>query len=154
MKKYKQIEIPSVNEVVVKHLGKYVKSYYEKNIQGHSVINEHLGITVSFTSLGKGKIAYGGKELYAKKVAVVQCLLELMRVAKYNNFGIRKESDKSNVVGFLNFKGKVRITGKIENFRLSVMLRTDGKFFYNHEVNVMPRKKKNTTTRDLTNRLP
>ena len=146
MKKYKQTVIPSVNEPMVKHLGKYVKSYYEENIQGHSVINEHLGITVSFTSVGKGKIAYGGKKLYVKKVAVVQCLLELMRVATYNNFGIRKPDDKSNVVGFLNFKGKVRINGKIENVRLSVMLRTDGKFFYNHEVNIIPKKKKNTTT--------
>jgi hypothetical protein len=146
MKKYKQVVIPSVNEPVVKHLGKHVKSYYEKNIQGCSVVNEHLGITVSFTSVGKGKIAYGGKTLYTKKVAVVQCLLELMRVAEYNNFGVRKSDDKSNVVGFMNFKGRVRINGKIETVRLSVMLRTDGKFFYNQEVNTIPQKKKNTTT--------
>ncbi|MDR0438061.1 MAG: hypothetical protein LBH22_07165 [Bacteroidales bacterium] len=152
-KKYKQTIIPNVNEPVVEHLGKYVKSYYEKNIQGRSIINEHLGITISFTSIGKGKIAYGSKTLYAKKVAVVQCLPELLSVAKYNNFGVRKPDDKTNIVGFLNFKGKVKINGMIENVRLSVMLRTDGKFFYNHEVNIIPQKKKSTTTRDLTDRL-
>ena len=139
-KKYKQTIIPSVNEPLVEHLGKYVKSYYEKNIQGRSVINKHLGITISFTSIGKGKIAYGNKTLYAKKVAVVQCLPELLRVAKYNNFGVRKPDDKTNVVGFLNFKGKVKINETIENVRLSVMFRTDGKFFYNHEVNIIPKK--------------
>ena len=128
-KKYKQTEIPSVNNPIAEHLGKYVKSYYEKNIQGHSVINKHLGITISFTSIGKGKIAYGNKTLYAQKVAVVQCLPELLRVAKYNNFGIRKPDDKTNVVGFMNFKAKVRINGMLENVRLSVMLRTDGKFW-------------------------
>jgi hypothetical protein len=140
MKKYKQIEIPSVNEPTVEHLGKYIKTYYEKHIQGKSVINKHLGITVSFTSLGKGKIAYGNKIPYAEKAAVVQCLLKLMRVAKYNNFGVRKPNDKSNVVGFLNFKGKVKINGKTENIRLSVIFRTDGKFFYNHEVNIISKK--------------
>jgi len=151
--KYKQSFVPSVNEPTAEHLGKFIKSYYEENIQGCSVINEHLGITISFTSIGKGKIAYGNKTLYAKKIAVVQCLLELLRVAKYNNFGVRKSNDKTNVVGFLNFKGKVKINGIVENVRLSVMLRTDGKFFYNHEVNIIPRKKKNTTTRDLVDRL-
>ncbi|MCL2417483.1 MAG: hypothetical protein FWD02_06075 [Bacteroidales bacterium] len=59
--KYKQSLVPSVNEPVVAHLGKFIKSYYEDNIQGRSVINEHLGITISFTSIGKGKTAYGNK---------------------------------------------------------------------------------------------
>ncbi|MCL2417142.1 MAG: hypothetical protein FWD02_04320 [Bacteroidales bacterium] len=55
---------------------------------------------------------------------------------------MRKPNDKTNVVGFMNFKGKVRINGTIQNVRLSVMLRTDGKFFYNHEVNIIPEKRK------------
>jgi hypothetical protein len=135
IKKYKQTEIPKITITDKKDLVKVVKEYYSANLQGKTVVNKDLEMTIHFTSIGKGELAYG-KALHAKKVAVIKCLEKLMEVAEYNNFGERKETDKKNVVGFLNFKAKVEIDGVIENVRISVLLKKDGRAYYNHEVNI------------------
>jgi len=134
MKKYKQLEIPSVNIVKKDDLALFVKNYYKKNLQGTTVVNKHLNVKVSFTSLGQGKVAYGGRKTM-KKAAIVQCLNKLIEVAQYNNFGIRKPNDPQSVLGYLNFKAKVRINGIIEHIRLTVLIKKNGKMYYNHEVN-------------------
>jgi len=135
MKKYKQTEIPSVTITDKKNLVKVIKDFYNKNLQGKSVINKDLGITIHFKSAGKGELSYG-RALHAKKVAVIKCLETLMEVAEYNNFGKRKDKDNETVLGYLNFKAKVKIDNKMENVRISVLLKKNGKAYYNHEVNV------------------
>lgn len=37
----------------------------------------------------------------------------------------------------MNFKAAVMINGKKKNIRFSVQMRKDGKFYYNHKVNVI-----------------
>lgn len=134
--KYKQTIIPSVTISANKNLANYIKSYYSQNLQGRSVVNKSIGITINFTSVGKNELSYG-RALYAKKAAIVQCLYQLMEVAEYSNFGNRKPTDKKNVIGYLNFKGKARINGKIEYVRIAVLFKTDGKAYYNHEINII-----------------
>ena len=135
MKKYKQTEIPNVTITDRKDLAKVIKDFYSKNLQGKSVINRDLGITIHFNSIGKDELAHG-RALYAKKAAVIKCLERLIEVAEYNNFGRRKDTDKETVLGYLNFKAKVKIDNKVENVRISVLLKKNGKAYYNHEVNI------------------
>ncbi len=138
MSKYKQHIIPSVTTDTHTNLAKYIKEYYAANLQGKCVVNLHLGIKIHFTSLGKSELAYG-RALHAKKAAIVKCLPDLLRYAEYNNFGIRKETDASNILGYLNFKAKVKINKKTECVRLTVLLKKDGTAvyypFYHCEVN-------------------
>lgn len=72
-----------------------------------------------------------------KKVAVLQCLDKLAEVAEFNNFGNRKNKDSQVIKGYLNFKAKVFIDGKLEIVRLSFVVQHDGKFYYNHEVSII-----------------
>ena len=65
-----------------------------------------------------------------------KCLERLIEVAEYNNLGRRKDTDKETVLGYLNFKAKVKIDTKVENVRISVLLKKNGKAYYNHEVNI------------------
>jgi len=135
MKKYKQTFIPSVSTGIIKNSIAAAKEYYAKNLQGKSVVNKHLGIRIRFTGVGRDKVTFGGA-IHKKKVAVLQCLLELLEVAELNNFGRRKEKDKQNVLGYLNFKAKVKIDGVLEHIRIAVILKSDGKVYYNHEINI------------------
>jgi len=93
-------------------------------------------LTIRFTSIGKYELAYAHAP-YSKKIAVLQCIDKLLEVAEYNNFGQRKKTDKQNFLGYFNFKAKVKIEGKLEHVRISVVLKKDGKAYYNHEVNVI-----------------
>jgi hypothetical protein len=135
-KKYKQTVIPSVKTGVINNNRKAVFDYYKNNLQGKFAKNQQLGLKIYFTKMGKKEIAYG-RAVHIKKTAILQCLPQLVEVAEYNNFGIRKPSDMSSIIGYLNFKAKVKIDGKIENIRLSVVFRKDGKVYYNHEVNII-----------------
>ena len=138
-KKYKQTVIPSVKTEVHSNLAKYIKEYYSAKYQGRKVSNEHLGISITFTSLGKSELAYG-RALHAKKAAIIKCLSDLLKYAEYNNFGIRKDNDAPSVLGYLNFKAKVKINEKIEIIRLTVILKKNGEAsyypFYNYEVSI------------------
>jgi hypothetical protein len=133
MNKYKQTFIPCVKTGVIKNNPIAVKEYYAANLQGKSVVNKHLGFRIYFTSWGKGKLSLGS--VHTKKVAVLQCLSKLLEVAEFNNFGNRKEKDSMAVLGYLNFKAKVKIDGKTENVRIAVIIKTDGKIYYSHEIN-------------------
>jgi hypothetical protein len=49
--------------------------------------------------------------------------------------GGRKPTDGNFVIGYLNFKAKVRIDGKLEHVHLIIRVRNTGKFHYSMEVN-------------------
>jgi hypothetical protein len=110
------------------------KEYYKQHLQGKTVSNKDKNIDIQFTSDGLGKI-YRGATINAEKASVVQILDELVENAEYNNFGERKETDKQNVLGFLNFKAKAKIGDEICNLRISVKCKTDGNTYYSHGIN-------------------
>ena len=136
MEKYKQTEIPKVKTGIITNNRKSVAKYYTDNLQGKTVVNDHLGINIKFTALGKGELVYG-RALHLKKTAVLSALPTLLKVAKYNNFGIRKEKDPKDLLGYLNFKAFVFINDKKECVRISVRLLKTGDIYYNHEVNII-----------------
>ncbi len=111
-----------------------LKEYYKTHLQGTSVVNEDLEIEVLFTSDGLGKL-YRGSTISAEKAALVQILDEIVETAEYNNFGERKETDKQNVIGFLNFKAKAHINGVLHHLRVSIKCKTDGNTYYSHSIN-------------------
>ena len=143
MKKYKQTIIPEAsteawvklkrNEVSVKAYEEYRTRYLSKK-----VVNQHLGITIGFEHEGARKMSHGGT-VYSKKACLIMVLDQLVRYAEYSNWGNPKPTDPYYVIGFLNFKAKVRIDGKIEHVHLVVRVRKDGKFrcsfHYSLEVN-------------------
>ncbi|MCL2027590.1 MAG: hypothetical protein FWG79_03785 [Bacteroidales bacterium] len=133
-KKYKQTEIPSVSILRKDDLSQYIKQYYKENLQGKTVLNKDLNVMISFTSFGQGKVAYGGRKT-ARKAAVIQCLDKLVEFAQYNNFGIRKPTDPQSVLGYLNFKAKVKIDGVVEHVRITALIKKSGRLYYNHEIN-------------------
>lgn len=135
MAKYKQKIIPEVKVRTHTNLRKYVKDYYRANVQGKTVVNEDIGLTIYFGSDGKSELAHG-RAMYASKAALVQCLPLLLTVAEYSNFGARKDKDEKNVFGYANFNAKVRIDGKLEHVHISVIVKTNGKAYYSHEVNI------------------
>jgi hypothetical protein len=141
MAKYKQTVIPEVSTKewsgmsafeTRKKVFNFYKSHYLNN---KNIRNKSLNILVSFDRVGAKKTSFGG-HVYPKKACLIEVLNELIRYAEYNNFGERKPTDASNVVGFLNFKAKVCIDGKIEHAHLVITLRNDGSFHYSMEVNV------------------
>ena len=136
MGEYKQQRIPKVKTGMIANNRKSVAKYYADNLQGKTVVNNHLRINIKFTALGKAELAYG-KALHLKKTAVLSALPTLLKVAKYNNFGIRKESDPKEMLGYLNFKAFVFIDNKKECVRISVRLLKTGDIYYNHEVNII-----------------
>ena len=147
MKAYKQKVIPEIltNSAVFKNqirakLNVFAEAYYHKNIKGKSVLNVCSNHVIHFYAGGGKKIVYGSA-LYPYKAMVLVKLLEAMKYATLNNFGLRKEKDSPSVLGYLNYKVKVRIDGEIKNFRISCILNKDGKVFYNHEMNKPPRTK-------------
>ncbi len=135
MKKYKQTMIPSVKILAKSDLGKYIRTEYTKNIQGKTVVNKHSGLTIYFGSDGNAELS-NGRRLYAAKAAIVQCLPTLLEHAEYNNFGQRKFTDEKNVFGYANFKAKVRIDNKIQHVRIAVVVKTNGKAYYCHEISI------------------
>ncbi len=136
MSKYKQHIIPSVRIIERKNLRDYVRTEYTKHVQGKTVVNRHIGLTIYFGSDGKAELSHG-RAMYAKKAALVQCLPQLLEVAEYNNFGKRKDKDEKTVFGYANFKAKVKIDNKLEHVRITVLVKANGKAYYTHEVNII-----------------
>jgi len=141
MKKYKQKFLPSVNTPdrfntkTRAELEAYVSEYYKKHVQGRSVINKHLGYTVSMSGKGLRKITRGSA-LYPYKAIAVKIIDKLIEYAEYSSFGPRKNTDPVEVAGYLNFKVKCLIDGKREHLRIATILYKDsGKIYFNHEVN-------------------
>jgi hypothetical protein len=139
MKKYIQKVIPEVSTKDIpadKFLQrKFAKEYYHDNFQGKIVvINQDKGISIQFIGEGKKKSSYGAA-MYTKKAAVIKILDQLLTFAQYSNWGERKESDNDYVIGYLNFKAKVKIDKEICHFTLNVQVRKDGKFQYSLDEN-------------------
>lgn len=111
----------------------------KKLYENDTIINEDIGIHIHILTGGIRKTAYGGA-IYYKKAVSLLILPEILRYARYNNFGERKEKDPSSVIGYLNFACKCKIDGKIENLRVAVQFKNDGKFYYNIEINKIEKK--------------
>ena len=106
-------------------------AFYKQHLAGKIVTNQHTGITVEFTtSVGGRKVAHGGA-LYTAKVEGMRLAADLLEVAEYLNFGPAKSTDAPNVLGYLNFKAKGLVNERAYVYKLNVLLRNDGKFFYN-----------------------
>ena len=139
MKKYKQTEIPEVSipkdwedktsaelrEIAFKKL---------KELAGKIVVNEHLNIPIEISVAGIKKTTRGGA-MYSKKAVLSFCLVELLRYAKYNNWGDRKEKDAATVIGYLNFNAECIIDKNREKIHLVVQFQKNGTFHYSVEVN-------------------
>ena len=137
MRKYKQTFIPETQSFPVKteqELKQSIKAFYKQNIQGQTITNKDVGIKIRFTSDGLGKISEA-RRIGRINAAAVQILMSMLENAEYSNMGQRKPTDKENVLGYLNFKAKVKIDGKVCHFRMAVKLKTDMKAYYNHTVN-------------------
>jgi hypothetical protein len=140
MAKYKQNIIPEVSTKEWSGLSRYatqrkVFDYYKIHyLNNKHVINKHLGITVGFERKGAEKTSFGGY-MYPKKACLVEILDKLIRHAEYSNWGDRKPQDLPTILGYLNFKVKVRIDGKIEQIHLVIRVNTSGKFHYSMDVN-------------------
>ncbi len=142
--KYKQKIIPEVltNSATFynqpkKKIGLFLIAYYEKNLKGKSVKNLSTGITINFTTDGQRKISKGSAA-YSKKAMLLIKLIDILKYAEFSNFGLRKDSDVKNLIGFINFKAKVKIDNKIENVRIAIKMYNNGKFFYSMDVNKKP----------------
>lgn len=133
--KYKQKYIPQITIQERKNLVAYVKREYTLNVQGKNIKNADTGLTIYFGSDGKAELLHG-RALYAKKAALVQCLPQLLQLAEYSNFGTRKNKDEKNVFGYANFNAKVYIDGKLENVHIAVVVKSSGKAYYCHEINI------------------
>ena len=132
---YKQTYIPSVKIITWNNLIKYVRQYYTANIQGKTIVNNHIGLTIYFGSDGKNELSWGRK-LYPSKAALVQCLPELLEEAEYTHFGLKKITDEQTVFGYANFKAKAYINGELKHIHIAVKVKASGKAYYCHEVNI------------------
>ena len=143
MKKYKQTVIPEVSTEHWKTLSlheaqkKMMEYYRVKYPYTRTVTNQHLGIRVGFEADGVAKTCKGGKT-YPEKCCLVEVLDKLIQYAEFNNFGDRKRTDKINVLGYLNFKVKVKMNGKIEHIHLTIRItnRKDGRFTFHYSMSV------------------
>lgn len=98
------------------------------------MVNRDTGLTIRITMASGRKTAYG-EAMYSKKAEVVRILPDLIEHAIYNNFGQRKQGDNKDILGYLNFKAKCILDGKVEHLRIAVQFQKGGKFYYNVEVN-------------------
>ena len=117
-------------------LRKYVLEYYKNNLKGKEVINTDTGITIHF-SMTSGRKTAMGEAMYQKKAEMIKILPELVRYALYNNFGKRKPDESEEIIGYLNFKGRCKLDGRIQNVRIAVQFQRSAKFYYNIEVNMI-----------------
>ena len=109
--------------------------YFQKHYNNTTpIINEDLKIPIWILRDGTRKTSHGGT-IYYKKACTVEIIDKIIKYAKYNNYKSRKSTDKAYVIGFLNFKAKIKIDNKIENIRLAVQFRKDGKMYYSIEIN-------------------
>ncbi len=135
MAKYKQSTIPTakLQDLSQKELKIWLKKTYKAKLQGKSIVNKDIGIEIKFTSDGLGKISTN-RRIGVLNASVVSVLDKALRNAEYNNFGDRKKTDKENVLGYLNFKVKIKVDDKVQMFRIAVKLKTDMKAYYNHNI--------------------
>lgn len=106
-----------------------------KKLIGVPFVNKDLNIKIEFINDSVKKLSYGSK-FYSKKASLLDVVKPIIEEMKYNNWGKRKPSDKSTVVGYFNFKCTVFINGFPEYLRIAIQVRTNGRFYYNHELNI------------------
>ena len=119
-----------------------VFSFITNKYSGLVVTNLDTGLPILISVTSARKTAYG-EAIYFKKAAAILILPDIIKYAQYNNWGDRKPKDGPNILGYLYFKCRCEIDGKIENIRLAVQFQKGGKYYYNIEVN----KKKPTPER-------
>ncbi|WP_394760069.1 hypothetical protein [Flavobacterium sp.] len=114
-----EISTETFKKMSVTELRNFTIDYYNKNLKGKKVAIKNALKEVFFTANAGRKIL---KPIYSEKVAVIEHLEELIKNSTYNNFGLRKNSDSKDVLGFLNFKSKITIDGIKRHVRISVIL--------------------------------
>jgi len=114
----------------------YILDYYKKHLKGTKVVNDDTGITIHF-SMTSGRKTAMGEAMYQRKAELIRILPDLVKHALYNNFGSPKEKDSPDIIGYLNFKGRCILDGKIENIRIAIQFQKQAKFYYNIEVNTI-----------------
>ena len=137
-KKYKLIpEITSKLKGLSKsEMRQYILDYYKKHLKGTEVVNDDTGITIHF-SMTSGRKTAMGEAMYQRKAELIRILPDLVKYALYNNFGSPKEKDSPDIIGYLNFKGRCILDGKVENVRIAIQFQKQAKFYYNIEVNTI-----------------
>ena len=128
-----QSELRQLSKMEMRH---YVLEYYKKNLKGKTVVNKDTGITIHF-SMTSGRKTAMGEAMYQKKAEMVRILPDLVTYAIYNNFGKRKPDESDDIIGYLNFKGRCILDGKVQNVRIAVQFQKTAKFYYNIEVNMI-----------------
>ena len=103
-----------------KQLRDWCKNHYENYI-GSTVKNDNIGIVIEFKRRGRKKTSHGSY-MSKKKASVVKILKDVLQCAVYSNWGDRKATDPEDVIGYLNFKCKVRVDGVVSHFVLNVQL--------------------------------
>lgn len=136
--KYVQKVIPSIStldyvKMSAGQLRDEAAKDYKKYCLGKTFINLHTNIPIQCKKAAAKKTAYGGA-IYAKKVALIKKLPELLKHAAYNNFGSRKQEDDITMIGYYNFKAYAIIDKKKVSVRLAVRAFKNGTFYYNVEV--------------------
>lgn len=127
-------EVKSMNSSALR---KFIYTYVKSNFSGKSFLNDDTNINVVVSVSSARKSAYG-EAMYPKKVAAIIELPRILQCAVYNNFGNRKPNDSVQVIGYLNFKCKCIIDGRMECLRVAIKFQRDGRFYYNVEVNKNP----------------
>ncbi|MEG1499322.1 MAG: hypothetical protein RR393_07910 [Bacteroidales bacterium] len=127
---------PELKGKSIRELRSIALTIYKNKLNGKEVINKDIGIKILFTVSG-GRKTTQGSAMYSKKVAVIPCLLELLKNAEYSNFGSRKTKDTKDILGYLNFKVKCIIDGKKETLRIAVRMVKRSRFYYNMEINTI-----------------
>jgi len=142
-----QKKIPFINtknwdNITVQEAEKKAFSIYQEIYQNKKeVLNIHKKILIKFIRDGGRKLTYGGKA-YIEKFVLIEILEDVIKYAIYCNYKKRKPKDKKTVIGYYNFKCKVKINNKIINIRINIQLRTDGNFYYNHDQIYLENKKR------------
>lgn len=137
-KKYKFIpEITSKLKGLSKsEMRLYILDYYKKHLKGSEVVNDDTGITIHF-SMTSGRKTAMGEAMYQRKAELIRILPNLVKYALNNNYGSPKEKDSPDIIGYLNFKGRCILDGKVENVRIAIQFQKQAKFYYNIEVNTI-----------------
>ena len=114
----------------------YILDYYKKHLKGTEVVNDDTGITIHF-SMTSGRKTAMGEAMYQRKAELIRILPDLVKYALYNNYGSPKQKDSPDIIGYLNFKGRCILDGKVENVRIAIQFQKQAKFYYNIEVNTI-----------------
>lgn len=74
--------------------------------------------------------------MYLYKAVAVKVLPEIIAYAEFSNYGAPKQTDPVELLGYFNFKAKVKVDGMLKHLRIATLFyEKTGKLFYNLEVN-------------------